>query len=552
MNRVLQTLILFATVTCLSGIHPAQAQEPAPPAATAAEREGDLAVERADQQIERAEDEIAAAERLERRIERRLNRHHEQVLIHVGDDSSLPAGDYADSVISILGSASAAGEVGEVVMALGGNATATGPVGEAVVALFGDVFVDNEVGQDVVALFGNVKLGPNAVVDGEVVSMGGTITRDPAATIRGGQQQIAFGQKLGNLDWLKPWFEKCLMYGRPLAFDSGIAWAWWLAFGFLGMYVLLALMFDQGMQRCVDTLEERPVQSVIASVVAVLLSPVLIVVLLITVIGIALVPFLALGLMCAALFGKAVVLATIGRRITRLTGIGAFGHIAVATLLGGLIVMLLYTVPVFGFIVSNLIGALGLGVVVYTLMLAMRSNSAPAAPAAAAAAGNVSLDPEAPAVAPGIVGDGSTVPPPPSSSEFHPTNAELNSLPRAGFWLRMGALILDILLIAIIVNWLEPTEHFFAVVLAGYGALMWKLRGTTIGGIICNLRVVRTDGRDIEWETAVVRALGCFLSIIPAGLGFIWMVFDSNRQTWHDKIAGTVVVRVPRNQPLTR
>jgi uncharacterized RDD family membrane protein YckC len=133
----------------------------------------------------------------------------------------------------------------------------------------------------------------------------------------------------------------------------------------------------------------------------------------------------------------------------------------------------------------------------------------------------------------------------------HPSNAELSTLPRAGFWLRMGALALDVLLIAIVVNVLEPSEHIFALVLAGYGALMWKLRGTTIGGIICNLRVVRTDGRDIAWETAIVRALGCFLSLIPLGLGFLWMVFDSNRQTWHDKIAGTVVVRVPKNQPLT-
>ena len=131
-----------------------------------------------------------------------------------------------------------------------------------------------------------------------------------------------------------------------------------------------------------------------------------------------------------------------------------------------------------------------------------------------------------------------------------PSNIELNSQPRAGFWVRMGALTLDALIVAVVVNWLEPTGHLFLVALAGYGALMWKLKGTTIGGIVCNLRVVRTDGRDIEWETAIVRALGCFLSLIPAGLGFIWMVFDNNRQTWHDKIAGTVVVRVPRNTPL--
>jgi len=35
------------------------------------------------------------------------------------------------------------------------------------------------------------------------------------------------------------------------------------------------------------------------------------------------------------------------------------------------------------------------------------------------------------------------------------------------------------------------------------------------------------------------------LSALPIGLGFIWIAIDENRQAWHDKIAGTVVVRVP-------
>lgn len=86
--------------------------------------------------------------------------------------------------------------------------------------------------------------------------------------------------------------------------------------------------------------------------------------------------------------------------------------------------------------------------------------------------------------------------------------------------------------------------------LATYGAVMWKLRGSTIGGLALDLRVVRLDGRPIEWETAIVRALGCFLSLFVFGLGFIWIAIDSQRQAWHDKIAGTVVVRVPKGTPL--
>lgn len=560
MKRLFLGFFAIAMLAGLGGTQHAFAQEEVtpPPPPVEVERNDDLErgvqreLERAEREIERAQ---RAAERAAERAARRLDRHNERVIVNIGDNSSLPAGEYADAVISVLGSASSAGEVGEAVVAIGGNASATGPVGEGVVALFGNVYVDSEVGQDVVAIFGNVQLGPNAVVNGETVSVGGAITRDPASKVHGGQQQIAFGQHFGDMKWLKAWFETCLLYGRPLAFDSSVAWAWWLAFGFLGLYVLLAVMFDESVQRCVTTLEERPGESVIATILAVLLSPILIILTLITVIGAALVPFLVLGLFCAAVFGKAVVLAALGRRITRFTGIGAFGHLAVATLLGGLIVLLLYTVPVLGFIVSNIVGALGFGVVVYTLLLAQRSRSAAAtvqtvvaaSPAASAAAPDATVDPSGIAA-----GDGSTVPPPPPSSPppASPSNVELNSHARAGFWIRMGALTLDVLVVAIVVNWLEPTGHLFLVALAGYGALMWKLKGTTIGGIVCNLRVVRTDGRDIEWETAIVRALSCFLSLIPAGLGFIWMVFDNNRQTWHDKIAGTVVVRVPKNTPL--
>lgn len=112
----------------------------------------------------------------------------------------------------------------------------------------------------------------------------------------------------------------------------------------------------------------------------------------------------------------------------------------------------------------------------------------------------------------------------------------------------MGALFLDVLLVGIIAGVvLDPHGHqIHVVLLAAYGAVMWKLRGSTVGGIACNLQVVRIDGRELDWETAIVRALSCFLSLAVFGLGFIWIAFDPAGQAWHDKIAGTVVVRVPR------
>jgi uncharacterized RDD family membrane protein YckC len=114
----------------------------------------------------------------------------------------------------------------------------------------------------------------------------------------------------------------------------------------------------------------------------------------------------------------------------------------------------------------------------------------------------------------------------------------------------MAALLLDVLLVGFLTSVLHPIFHLHMLVLAAYGAVMWKLRGSTIGGIVFDLRVVRLDGREIDWETSIIRALSCFLSLAVAGLGFLWIAFDDAHQAWHDKIAGTVVVRVAKGVPL--
>jgi uncharacterized RDD family membrane protein YckC len=114
----------------------------------------------------------------------------------------------------------------------------------------------------------------------------------------------------------------------------------------------------------------------------------------------------------------------------------------------------------------------------------------------------------------------------------------------------MAALLLDALLVGILIDLLHHLFNLELLVLAIYGAAMWKLRGSTIGGIVFDLQVVRQDGREIDWATAIVRALACFLSLAAAGLGFIWIAFDDGKQAWHDKIAGTVVVRVPKGVSL--
>jgi uncharacterized RDD family membrane protein YckC/cytoskeletal protein CcmA (bactofilin family) len=141
-----------------------------------------------------------------------------------------------------------------------------------------------------------------------------------------------------------------------------------------------------------------------------------------------------------------------------------------------------------------------------------------------------------------------------STPAFGSTSPSALTHPRAGFWIRTAALAIDVILVSLIFFWcLTPLFHGlfgskgpFLPVLAIYGAILWKVRGSTIGGIILGLRVVRLDDRPIDWGTAVVRALACFLSLIFIGLGFIWVAFDPDKQSWHDKIAGTTVIRASK------
>ncbi len=485
---------------------------------------------------------------------RGLRDHDDGDIVNIGHASHLPSGQRAESVVSILGSSVSEGEAQNVVSVLG-DTRVLGPVGESAVAVLGNVYIDSKVDGDVVAVLGNVELGPNAEVGGDVVSVFGVLNRDPAAIVHGSMQRV-FSVDFGGVGWLQTWIQRCLLYGRPLAFAHGLGWAWTLALGFLAFYVCLALCFRDGLDRCVRTLETEPGATALAALLGMLLTPVLLVLLCVTVIGIAAVPFVVVALFCASLFGKAVMLAWVGGRVAG-SRTGPAAHPALAVLIGGAIVLVLYCIPVLGFLVYKLLGFFGFGAVVYTLVLMARARKAangtaggvpPQPVAGVTAAASASSAPSTNIPGGGPSDPGTAAPAAPGVASPLISAA----MPRAGFWIRMVALLLDIILIGFLSS--VPFHHsfgnFYLVMLAIYGAVMWKLKGATVGGIIFDLHVVRLDGRPVDWETAIVRALGCFLSLAVVGLGFIWIAFDHGSQAWHDKIAGTVVVRVKKGVPL--
>jgi uncharacterized RDD family membrane protein YckC len=407
-----------------------------------------------------------------------------------------------------------------------------------------------------VAVLGNVELGPHAEVN-DVVAVGGDLVRDPAAIVHGGVQNVNIFGHMGNMEWLHTWVRHCLMYGRPLAIAPGLGWAWAIAFSFLALYLVMALLFPSGISRCVQTMEEQPGRTALAALFTFVGKPIVFLLLVVTVIGTFLVPFLAFALMIAGLFGKTVAFAWLGRRALPSREAGREFPPVLAVLIGGLIALVLYIVPILGFIAYKGLDVLGLGMVVYTLILAHRARrEAAQAAVAAEAASPGAADAATAASMSGAESAGTTsgtAPPAasaaPAAAVAPPISLALEN--RAGFWIRTLALLLDFILVAIVSSVIRVHMHdALLLILAAYGAVMWRMRGTTIGGIVCGLRVVRLDGRPIDWPTAVTRALASFLSLFVAGLGFIWVVFDAERQSWHDKIAGTVIVHAPRGTPL--
>jgi uncharacterized RDD family membrane protein YckC len=131
----------------------------------------------------------------------------------------------------------------------------------------------------------------------------------------------------------------------------------------------------------------------------------------------------------------------------------------------------------------------------------------------------------------------------------------------AGFFRRFFALFIDWLLLSLIGDIVlmtyqlglgkkEPVMSIDAVVVFStvlfilYFTLLVGDGGKTFGKKILRIQVVRTNGAGVSYGRAFARSLGYILSLFfGTFLGFLWALWDRKNQTWHDKIADTIVVR---------
>lgn len=136
----------------------------------------------------------------------------------------------------------------------------------------------------------------------------------------------------------------------------------------------------------------------------------------------------------------------------------------------------------------------------------------------------------------------------------------------AGFWIRLVAFIIDAVLLGVVqtlladrlgisagnidhLPWQEgllrtiPELLFMCAITSVYAMIMIGTWGGTLGKLILGLRVVRhSDGGRVPYGLALGRSLAEYMSMIPIGLGYLWIALSPSKRGWHDYLCDTRVV----------
>lgn len=456
-----------------------------------------------------------------------------------------------------------------------------GEVVRDVAVIAGDATIAGRVDRDVVVTLGKVTIESTAVIEGSLVVLGGTAVVAEGAQVRedlfiiggfegvpgfnpGGHHVVIGTAGLGaGMRSIVPWLTYGLLWGRPIV--PWLGWVWPIAGLFFLVNLLLNLVFDSPVRSSAVMLRATPLSAFMTGLLVLLLAGPICVLLAVSVIGIAVVPFVLCALLLAVIIGKIGFARWIGMSVIRQDDLDNRAQSMRSFLIGSAVMCIAYMVPVLGFVTWTLAGLFGLGSATLAFFSAYRRENPKsprkvktpppvdpgvvpppdATPAGVSAA--TALPADEPLYA-AIVPPADPVPPPVAS--------ELVMLPRAAFLERLAAFALDFVLVLILVNIFDfdryyrdwPASAFLIALMYHVGFWTWK--GTTLGGIICQLRLVRVTGGNVQFADALVRGLTGIFSLVVLGLGFLWILRDPERQAWHDRVAGTYVVKVPRNWPI--
>jgi uncharacterized RDD family membrane protein YckC len=478
------------------------------------------------------------------------------------------------------------------------------PPGEAVrsvAVVYGNVIIDGRVDRDVVVVFGKAELWSTARIEGALTVVGGTASISPGAQVgrelfiiasdlyappdfAPGRDSVVIGSKAfgGAVEAVVPWITRGLLWGRPLV--PGLPWVWGVLAIFFLLYLALNLIFDKPVHACAETLAARPMTSFGAGILVLLLFGPVCVLLGVSVIGIAIIPFVLFAMIGAWIIGRVAVARWIGMSVVPQGSAESRPESTRSFVIGFVVISLAYMLPIVGLVMWASIGVIGLGSAALAFLAAYRRENPPvsrpvrtervppptppdaAGPAGAAgpvgtiAHGGITMMSERPEFSdrPFETPAAHAIPVSTAVPRAVAVVHDLAAFPRAAFRDRATAAALDLIVVILAVQLLAPilpafrdeSVRTFLFALLVYHVWFWTAKATTIGGIIFQLRVLRADGAPLRFSDSLVRGLAGLFSFAVVGLGFLWMIKDPDRQTWHDKIAGTYVVKVPRNWPV--
>ncbi|MCY4188010.1 MAG: RDD family protein [Bryobacterales bacterium] len=450
--------------------------------------------------------------------------------VRVGSSLELPAGDRAEDVVVILGSATINGTAeGDVVVVLGTLALGSTSVIEG----------------DTVVVGGSMKVLPGAVAKGDLAVVGGALDAPPEFSPEGELAVVGAGP--GPAEVFAPvlaWVTKGLLWGRPLV--PQLLSTWILVVLFALLYLATNWIFERPVRDAASALSSKPLTCfLVGGAVVLLIGPVSLL-LITSFIGLPAVPLLWFAVFLTVMMGRVGVARWIGGRVMPEQFPGNRAEAARSVAIGFALLCLAYMVPVLGFTAWTVLGVLALGAATTSVATSWRRENPKSAepdrvPTVAVAQLGQADAPEL------NVPDGAAVDRldgEPIAGETTPIDRTSRAdLPLASFPARACAVALDLVPFAILGHTLDIRTLLLVLLFVIYNSAMWTLRGTTVGGMICRIRVIRTDGCELATADGIVRGLASVVSIAFLGLGWFWSMWDEKRQSWHDRAAGTYVVR---------
>lgn len=444
----------------------------------------------------------------------------------ISNNNSLERNERSDDMVTIMG-----------------NSQSFGYVDGDMVTVLGNAELDGTVDGDFVVVMGSAELGPNAKIDGNAVVIGGKITKHPQSRIDGETVNIPFFSAaiVEHFQELPLFVRECVFLARPIAPNVRITL--YIAGVFLLFYLLLAALFPKPLKNGRKAIENKPLQSFFAGVLVLALHIPFIILLLITVVGIFLVPLVDFALVAMAVFGKAVTFHFIGTQIGKALRITALENPILSIFLGGLVGYALYMIPFFGLFLWVLLSILGLGAVCVAVgesISTRKTSQSPSEPPTLRR--TFGANPTGESIEDTTAFPQPSVPLGTALSQIDNATAAL--FPRVGFWWRALATVIDFILVALVSSVLNVEGPLVPLFI--YFIVFWGWKGSSLGGMALGLRVQKISGEPPDWPTSLIRSFSSIISFLPFCLGFFWAGWDSENQSWHDKIAGTTVVRIPK------